>query len=120
MVIRAVLLLSLVLTEKGILQWGNMVSVTLVSVIYLVPQGERLRTVLSPMRAGCGPATYTDTIHITNKRASSTLSHREETASSKLPFQKLTNQKRLLSFDSGKILFICCLFRKRIVYQLQL
>lgn len=91
-----------------------MVSVTLVSVICLVPQGERLRTALSPVRVGCGPATHTATIHITNKGASSTLSHTEETASSKLPFQKRQTKRDCCLLTLARFCsFVVCLGKEQ-------
>lgn len=69
--------------RKKALERENVVDVTLVTVICFMSQGERLRSAPRPMRAECGPVTHTVTLCRINEGASSTLSHREETATRK-------------------------------------
>ena len=92
----------------------HVVNVTPVRVISLWPQGKRLRSAVTPARVGVCPEP--PSIQPAKEPALPFLPEKG-LASSRLPFKKLTKQKGRLSFDSGKILFICCMFRKRTAQQ---
>ena len=94
----------------------HMVNGTLARIICLAPRGRSLRTAVSPARAGCGRRTEPQSIQPA-KGLPLVFPTQKGLASGRLPFRKPTKQKGRLSFDSGKILFICCLFRKRTVHR---
>lgn len=71
---------------------------------------------MSPAKAGCGLRTEPQSIQPA-KGLPLLFPTQKGLASGRLPFKKPAKQKERLSFDSGKILLICCLFRKRTVHQ---